>query len=194
MVRGILGVPGVPGRAGQHWGVSGGAGQHGGVPAGRYRGVPAVRGSTGGPGGSGGPGWARRVRPRPAQFGDEPWEKNLGGARGPGSLRRAGEAPGEPRHRLGARRPPREGRAPQRGGAGTAAQPRGQGSARRRRRPRDGRARGKMGALALALGIFHYLGLYLQLGAASRHPPWDAPAAGSGEAAAAAVGAREGGG
>ncbi|KAK2520779.1 Vstm2l [Columba guinea] len=36
-----------------------------------------------------------------------------------------------------------------------------------------------MGALALALGIFHYLGLYLQLGAASRHPPWDAPAAGS---------------
>ncbi|XP_051489286.1 V-set and transmembrane domain-containing protein 2-like protein [Apus apus] len=36
-----------------------------------------------------------------------------------------------------------------------------------------------MGALGLALGIFHYLGLYLQLGAASRHPPWDAPAAGS---------------
>ncbi|XP_064377807.1 V-set and transmembrane domain-containing protein 2-like protein [Dromaius novaehollandiae] len=36
-----------------------------------------------------------------------------------------------------------------------------------------------MGALALALGIFHYLGLYLQLGTASRHPPWDAPAAGS---------------
>ncbi|XP_064321217.1 V-set and transmembrane domain-containing protein 2-like protein [Phalacrocorax carbo] len=36
-----------------------------------------------------------------------------------------------------------------------------------------------MGALALALGIFHYLGLYLQLGAASRHPQWDAPAAGS---------------
>ncbi|XP_065501908.1 V-set and transmembrane domain-containing protein 2-like protein [Caloenas nicobarica] len=36
-----------------------------------------------------------------------------------------------------------------------------------------------MGALALALGIFHYLGLYLQIGAASRHPPWDAPAAGS---------------
>ncbi|XP_075022232.1 V-set and transmembrane domain-containing protein 2-like protein [Calonectris borealis] len=36
-----------------------------------------------------------------------------------------------------------------------------------------------MGALALALGVFHYLGLYLQLGAASRHPPWDAPAAGS---------------
>ncbi|XP_069727712.1 V-set and transmembrane domain-containing protein 2-like protein [Phaenicophaeus curvirostris] len=36
-----------------------------------------------------------------------------------------------------------------------------------------------MGALALALGVLRYLGLYLQLGAASRHPPWDAPAAGS---------------
>ncbi|XP_065610215.1 V-set and transmembrane domain-containing protein 2-like protein isoform X1 [Cyrtonyx montezumae] len=36
-----------------------------------------------------------------------------------------------------------------------------------------------MGALGLALGIFHYLGLYLQLGAASRPPPWDAPAEGS---------------
>ncbi|XP_061217354.1 V-set and transmembrane domain-containing protein 2-like protein isoform X3 [Neopsephotus bourkii] len=36
-----------------------------------------------------------------------------------------------------------------------------------------------MGGLGLALGILHYLGLYLQLGAASRHPPWDAPAAGS---------------
>ncbi|XP_053937230.1 V-set and transmembrane domain-containing protein 2-like protein [Cuculus canorus] len=36
-----------------------------------------------------------------------------------------------------------------------------------------------MGALALALGVLQYLGLYLQLGAASRHPPWDAPAAGS---------------
>ncbi|KAM6053568.1 V-set and transmembrane domain-containing protein 2-like protein [Chlamydotis macqueenii] len=36
-----------------------------------------------------------------------------------------------------------------------------------------------MGALALALGVFHYLGLCLQPGAASRHPPWDAPAAGS---------------
>ncbi|XP_054248029.1 V-set and transmembrane domain-containing protein 2-like protein [Indicator indicator] len=36
-----------------------------------------------------------------------------------------------------------------------------------------------MGGLGLALGLFHYLGLYLQLGAASRHPPWDAPAAGS---------------
>lgn len=123
----------------------------------------------------------------------------MGVCAGPGSLRRAGEAPGEPRHRLGARRPPREGRAPQRGGAGTAAQPRGQGSARRRRRPRDRRARGKMGALALALGIFHYLGLYLQLGAASRHPPWDAPAAGSGErgqraAAGAAAGIRGSGG
>lgn len=38
-----------------------------------------------------------------------------------------------------------------------------------------------MGALGLAVGIFHYLGLYLQLGAASRPPPWDAPAEGSGE-------------
>lgn len=36
-----------------------------------------------------------------------------------------------------------------------------------------------MGALGLAVGIFHYLGLYLQLGAASRPPPWDAPAEGS---------------
>ncbi|XP_015737552.1 V-set and transmembrane domain-containing protein 2-like protein isoform X2 [Coturnix japonica] len=36
-----------------------------------------------------------------------------------------------------------------------------------------------MGALRLAVGIFHYLGLYLQLGAASRPPPWDAPAEGS---------------
>ncbi|XP_030318958.1 V-set and transmembrane domain-containing protein 2-like protein [Calypte anna] len=36
-----------------------------------------------------------------------------------------------------------------------------------------------MGALGLALGIFHYLGFYLQLGAASRHPPWDAQAVGS---------------
>ncbi|XP_075294514.1 V-set and transmembrane domain-containing protein 2-like protein isoform X2 [Opisthocomus hoazin] len=36
-----------------------------------------------------------------------------------------------------------------------------------------------MGALALALGVCQYLGLYLGLGAASRHPPWDAPAAGS---------------
>ncbi|KAM8996611.1 V-set and transmembrane domain-containing protein 2-like protein isoform 1-T1 [Ara ararauna] len=36
-----------------------------------------------------------------------------------------------------------------------------------------------MGGLGLALGILHYMGLYLQLGAASRHPPWDASAAGS---------------
>ncbi|XP_033923120.1 V-set and transmembrane domain-containing protein 2-like protein isoform X2 [Melopsittacus undulatus] len=36
-----------------------------------------------------------------------------------------------------------------------------------------------MGGLGLALGMLPYLGLYLQLGAASRHPPWDAPAEGS---------------
>lgn len=49
-----------------------------------------------------------------------------------------------------------------------------------------------MGALGLAVGIFHYLGLYLQLGAASRPPPWDAPAEGSGERGHRAVGGQRG--
>lgn len=56
--------------------------------------------------------------------------------------------------------------------------------------PRDGG--GTMGALGLAVGIFHYLGLYLQLGAASRPPPWDAPAEGSGERGHRAVGGQRG--